>query len=107
MSRILFDNNSAEAGQTLFHADNDKIIIERKQDCAPILTEIQNIKQTTDGISSSGDMRFAGRIPAVLIEKYCNQKGITFADFIKDDIHTVAIMNDPDYKALRIWEGKL
>jgi len=92
---------------TIYHlGQNDgSITFERKQDCQPILDEVRRIKDVTNGKSLSGDLVHVGKIPAVLVEKYCNDKGISFRDFILDDKHVTTLMNDHDYKLFRIWEG--
>lgn len=93
--------------ETHYHLGNNdgSITFEREQDCQPIIDEVQKIKQVTDGRSKTGDLVHVGRIPAVIVEKYCNSRGITFHDFIVDDTHVTALMNDSDYRVFRVWEG--
>ena len=94
------------AVETIYHVEDGGITFERRQDCQPILDEIQKIKQVTDGRSKSGDLVHIGRIPKGIIEAYCNERGVSFHEFITDDIHVTRLMNDSDYKHLRIWEGR-
>lgn len=93
---------------TVFHTSGNEgnVTIERRQDCQPIIDDVARIRQVTNGKSISGDLVHVGRIPAIVIEKYCQLKGISFHDFLVDDTHVTALMNDADYKHLRIWEGR-
>lgn len=91
---------------TRFHRahDSDTIAIERVQDCTPIAEEA--IALHNAGIHGSNEMRHAARIPNVMIEKYCNDKGITFAEWMQNEDHIRAMLNDPALAHFRIWKGK-
>lgn len=91
---------------TIIHVDDGNFAIERKQDTQPVLDQITDIKSQTNGISKTGDLYHVARIPSIVIEKYCNERGITFHDFVVDDSHVTALLNDSTYKHLRIWEGR-
>jgi hypothetical protein len=41
----------------------------------------------------------------VVIEHYCNVKGITFQQWCNDPEVRRKFLNDPDYSDLRIWKG--
>jgi len=43
----------------------------------------------------------------VLVEKYCNDNGITFRDFLRDPAHARRMVQDPANDAFRIWKGAL
>lgn len=90
---------------TRIEVENGGFTIERIADTQPILDEIKAIKDVTDGRSKSGDLVHVGRIPAIIIEKYCNESGVTFHEFCIDDTHVTRLLNDSAYKHLRIWEG--
>ncbi len=79
-----------------------KVTVHRQQDVSPILTDIATLK---DANVSGGEYYHAGRIPAIAIEAYCNEKGMTFAEFMRTGYKTM--LNDPDYSKLRIWEGRI
>lgn len=73
------------------------------QDCSPILDHVKALRN--EGYHGTKDMRLAARVPFVVVEKYCNDKGITFQEFSQNAVHKVAFLNSPDYSALRVWEG--
>lgn len=95
--------------KTKYHYDheNDRLYIERVQDVEPYLEHLAKIRQVSDGVSKSGDLRYAGTIPDVIVEKYCNEQRITYEEFIKNPEHHRRILNNPDFSKLRVWRGKL
>jgi len=94
---------------TKYHYDHsdDKIYIERSADCEPVLDEVKRIKEVTDGRGDGIKGYFVGRIPDVIIEKYLNEMGVTYREFIQDEKHVKRILNDPAYKRFRIFEGRI
>lgn len=91
---------------TSFHVDNidDKIVVQNTQDVSPILDGCR-LRQDTGAVGGS-EMRHAATFPMVLIENYCNQHGITFQDWMKDKTHIKRMLNDPDLKGFRVWQGR-
>lgn len=81
------------------------LITGTSQDCTPILERTTALRN--EGFHGSKDMRLAASVPFVVVEKYCNDKGITFREFSQSEVHKVAFLNDPDYRNLRVWEGKV
>lgn len=58
-----------------------------------------------EGLHGTGEMKHAARIPFVVIEKYCNDRNITFNEFMGNKDHIKSVVNDPSLKAFRIWPG--
>lgn len=84
---------------------SDIVIVDRIQDVEPTLDAMKEARSI--GAVGANDMRYAGHIPHVVIEKYLADNGITLNEFMVNDVHLVRLMNDPDYKLLRAWEGRL
>ncbi|NKJ22018.1 hypothetical protein [Dyella sp. SG609] len=59
------------------------------------------------GAIGSTEMRHAARVPAVLVESYCNRNGITVHEFMANDEHVSRLLNDPAIEPFRIWKGKV
>lgn len=93
--------------ETRIHHDQltDTTAIERVQDCTPIAAFAAN--QRVAGKVGSSEMRHAARFPAVIVETYINNKGITFNEFLSNPVHVKAMLGDPSLSAFRIWEGKV
>lgn len=91
--------------QTRFAMRDDTIVIARSQDCTPIAEWAK--KQQAIGAHGSSEMRHAARIPNVVIEKYCNDHGVTFAEVMRSPEHARRMLNHPDNAAFRIWPGRV
>lgn len=81
------------------------IAIETVQDVEPILKACRALRDA--GAGGSGEMRLAASFPMVVVETYCNTRGISFRDFMADPKHAEAMCNDPDLSKFRIWEGRV
>lgn len=90
----------------VFHDEKeDKTHIYREQDCTPVIDEVKRLKEVTDGRGDGIKGYFVGRIPAIIVERYLNETGVSYREFIMDETHVKRILNDPDYKKFRIFEG--
>jgi len=81
------------------------LIVYREQDCTPIAEWCKTMQN--EGATGNSDFKFAGRIPDVMVEKYCNDNNITFSEFIQNKDHIRRVMNDPAMAHFRIWRGSL
>ena len=75
------------------------------QDCTPYAERAQAMQAA--GLHGSRDMRLAASVPAVLVERYCNQAGIDLAEFNASQDHKKRLLNDPALAAFRIWPGRV
>ena len=73
------------------------------QDCTPILENAQALHNA--GNHGSSEMKHAARIPVVIIEKYCNDNGILYSEFMNSQDHQKRMLNDPALSYFRIWRG--
>lgn len=94
-----------ENAQTKFHVDDEKLVVERVFDVEPVLKDISELKSISDGKSKTGEFYHVARVPAFVVEAYCNQNGITFSEFCANSEHARRLLMDADYKHLRVWEG--
>lgn len=91
--------------RTLMHEEDGKTIFERVQDCDPIAERAKSLHN--EGYHGSSEMKHAASIPFVLVERYCNDNGITFNDFCNGQEHIKRMLNDPSLAHFRIWKGKV
>ena len=75
------------------------------QDCTAILDHTKAMHNS--GFTGSADMKFAGSVPFVLIEKYCNDSGIEFREFMNSQDHRKRLLNDPAISHFRVWKGRI
>lgn len=80
-------------------ADGGKIHINRVQDCEPIIEQAKRLREQPRG---KDGLRHVARIPEVIVEQYCNNHGITFAEFMRDNTHVERMLKDPDLSYFRI-----
>jgi hypothetical protein len=85
--------------------ETDTTAIERIQDCTPIVEHAKALHN--EGIHGSSEMRHAARFPMVIVERYCNEKGIGFDEFMQAEEHLRAMLADPALAAFRVWGGKV
>jgi hypothetical protein len=54
------------------------------------------------GITGDKDMRHLAEFPGFLIEAYCNQNGIEWAEWFQNPVHCRRMLNDPDLSHFRV-----
>ena len=91
--------------QTKIHVNDGNVTFERVQDCTAIAEHAQALHK--EGHHGSNDMRHVASIPMVMVEKYINDKGISFEEFMANRVHIKAMVNDPALAAFRVWGGKV
>ena len=64
-------------------------------------------RQHNEGIHGTAEMKLAGRIPDVFVNKYLTDNNVTFAQFIKEPEHARRVLNDPAMAHFRVWKGKI
>lgn len=89
----------------LIDGGEGKMHINRVQDVEPILNLAHDLR--TVGRVGSGEFRHAASIPMVLVEAYCNDRGMQFSEFMADTKHINSMVNDPALRAFRVWEGRV
>jgi len=91
--------------QSIIKIDDDKLITGTVQDCTPIYEDAT--RRRNEGMTGTKEMRHAARFPAVLVEKYCNENGVTFHEFMGNKVHVRRMLGDPALMGFRIWECKV
>jgi hypothetical protein len=52
-------------------------------------------------------MRHLATIPGILIQQYCNDNGVSFAQFMRQPEHANRMLNDPALSAFRVHTGRV
>lgn len=99
------EKKAKDALHTRVHVHGDQTTYESIQDCTPILEHAQALHK--EGLHGGSEFRHAACIPAVIIEKYCNDHGIDFREFMSNQEHGKRLLNDPDNSLFRIWPGRV
>jgi len=90
-----------------FDAKENRDVFERVQDCEPVLLEAKQHRDRTDGRGDTSLGYFVGTIPGIIVEQYLKTAGVTYREFMIDRTHIHRIMNNPDYKKFRVFEGNI
>lgn len=90
---------------TKFHFQDGNMVVQRTQDCTPILDLCKS--QHNEGIHGSSDVKLAAKLPFVVIENYCNVNNVEFSEAMRNPIHLKRMLNDPDLSGFRIWKGRV
>lgn len=75
------------------------------QDCESILERSKALHN--EGMHGSKDMRLAASIPVVVIEKWCNDNGIAYADLGRSPDLKRRMLSDPALSSFRVWKGRI
>jgi hypothetical protein len=90
---------------TTLALEDGALISGTTQDCTPIADYTKALHNA--GIHGSSDWKHAATVPLVMIEKYCNDNGITYRDFSVSREHKKRLLNDPALAAFRVWKGRV
>lgn len=90
---------------TRFAVEDGTLYVQRSQDCTPIAERAKRMHN--EGQHGSSEMRLAADIPYVIAEKYCNENGVTFAEFMANPVHIKRVVEHPDNTMFRVWKGRL
>lgn len=90
---------------TKFHFHDGAMTVQRTQDCTPIAEHAKALHNA--GLHGTSEMKHAASIPFVMVERYCNDNGITFSEWSSDKAHIRRMLNDPALAHFRIWPGRI
>lgn len=97
--------------KTKYHYEGGRLIVERVQDIEPTIEANKKEMGEWSGHNESsrwkGDFHHVARIPEVVIEKWCNENGFTYADFIKDPKIAKRFLNDSQNCLFRTKPGRI
>jgi phosphosulfolactate phosphohydrolase-like enzyme len=96
---------NANGTRTVVAVEDGNLITGTVQDCTAIAERAKAMHNA--GHVGSSEMRLAATLPDVMVEHYCNTKGITFAEFMRDKAHIRYMLNDPALAHFRVWKGKV
>lgn len=82
------------------HFYHDKVVIERTQDCSPILEDVKKISNSS--FDKSSPIRHVARFPLIVVEQYAKNNGISFEEVMNNHEHFERMYNDPDLSGFRI-----
>ena len=90
---------------TTLRLEGRDLVVQTRQDCTPIVDMARALHN--EGAHGSSEMRHVARIPNVIIERYCNDHGVTYEEFCGNAEHKRRVLNDPALAHFRIWPGRV
>ncbi|MES2187956.1 MAG: hypothetical protein V4505_25620 [Pseudomonadota bacterium] len=90
---------------TAIQVRDGQMLVRRTQDCTPIAEDAK--ARHNAGYLGTGEMKHAARLPSVMIEAYCNARGITFQEWMANPAHAKAMCEDSALAHFRIWKGRM
>lgn len=93
--------------ETRYTIEDGRFGVGRSSDVEPLLDIIKQERITGDGNNGFGKMKLAARLDPIIVEKYINDNGITWAEFLGNNEHARRMCNDPALAAFRVWQGAL
>lgn len=94
--------------QEIIHRHMDgqgTLTIEKVQDCTNIAEYCKSAHN--ENRHGTNDMKLAAKIPEIMVETYCQNKGISFHEFCGNNEHVREMLNDPALAHFRIWRGRV
>jgi hypothetical protein len=86
--------------------DTSKIVFTQSEDVEPLIEHLAKLRQDSDGKSKSGEMYHVGDIPMTVVQDYLNTTGVSYMEFIRNDVHIKRILMNPDFSKFRVWQGR-
>lgn len=98
--------NAGSDLKTVVAVEDGKLITGSVQDCTPYLDNVAKLRQEGGG-KSMKDMWHAASFPQVVVETYCNTRGIEFSEFMQNPAHIKHMLQDPALSRFRVFEGQV
>ena len=90
---------------TRIHVQDGMMTVASTQDCTSIAERCKTMHN--EGHHGTAELKFAGSIPDVFVNKYLTENNVTYAQFIKEPEHIRRVMNDPAMAHFRVWKGRI
>lgn len=92
--------------ETRFHRDADgRITVERVQDVEDIIERNKVLQNTPQNFKTG--WHHVASIPSIFIEKFCNEKQVSYRELMQDWDGVVGkMLRDPDYRWLRTTDKR-
>lgn len=102
---ILVARNMSDITTRYFDHGDDGAVIVRHQIVGPTVDAVKELHNS--GMHGTRNTRHLASVPTVVIEAYCNQRGITLREFAANPEHARAFLNDPAHADFRVWPGRV
>lgn len=87
--------------------EQDGLLVDITRETLPNLHAVADHCQRlrSAGLTGEKNIRTLGIVPAFLVEKWINDRGIAFTEFMRNPEIQTQMLNDPALAAFRVHEG--
>jgi len=85
---------------------DETVVVHKVEFAADFWDALEELKQN-ESAHGTDEMQLKALIPGIVIEKYCFDKGISWAEFWSDKKHMKEVCNDPALSAFRVTPGEV
>ena len=72
------------------------------------LREVESFCKKQSDVQKAGtDFKHAATVPAWVIQKFCNERGVTFKELMRSSLMTNYFLDSEYCAPWRIWKGKI
>lgn len=106
MAGVLLDQYGGIT-ETLHDDGDNQFTIKSVADVEPVVEAVKHLRDTSnDGRSASGDLYHVARVPMILVRKWNREYGCDVT--LKENWELFKrLINSPEFKAFRIYQGKI
>lgn len=87
--------------------DDDHVAFVHAASGADLDTLATYCKEAGENHRSGGDMKHVARVDGAVIIDWCNRRGLTFGQFMRDEALQTRFLNDPQNEPFRVWKGRV
>lgn len=85
--------------------NDDTLVLQTSVDVTANLEHAKALRSA--GLTGTSDVKHAAHYPPEIILAWCQRRGITYGEWLRDNNkHVMAMLNDPDLSEFRIWKGR-
>jgi hypothetical protein len=92
--------------QSVIALEDGNLITGTSQDCTAIAERTQAMSRSGYQGPSS-EMKLAGSVPFVFVEKYLADNALTMRELMINKDHIKRLLSDPAVAHFRVWKGRL
>lgn len=78
------------------------LVIAHSQDVEPVLEYAKERARAGAGRSKTGEMHELAHFPEAVVMTYCQSKGISFGEFMRDPQHVQNMLRDPALRDFQV-----
>ena len=89
------------------HVDDESMAFVHAVSGADLDTLATYCREAGENHKAGGDMKHVARVDGAVIIDWCNKRGITFGQFMRDEALITKFLNDPQNDPFRVCKGRV